>query len=394
MGVTRFSELQMVGSVKGGSVRRTQATAYASQTRKLPEAPSWQNASKDHPIKRGQGGESVNHLQQELNKQGFKLEEDGKFGKNTEAAVLAFQKRAGIQVDGKVGPETIAALEGRSLSDTAQVKKKEGAKKLVSSEEVKLAPTEADKKSGDSGQKAGNLALSHTPGTRGPTGSSGKDSAGNSFVRGDLGQVTLKNGATLTGPGGQAGENGHGGYKADGSLAKLQRGDARVDVGRVQADVGPDTVKLDATALSATTGDDNQFDVGSKIGDIGGEVTLRATKDEGRIGAGYRANIAEVNAGVGEVSAKSQDDYREEFRLSAGAPSGGAFVSWNDRDGDGKKNYRIDVDVPIPFTPLGVGFSAESENPVKDGLALVASLNPITAIPAAGYRLGRALKFW
>lgn len=156
------------------------------------------------------------------------------------------------------------------------------------------------------------------------------------------------------------------------------------------------SVRADGTVLGASTGNTHTVDVGGKLLDAGGEATFHIERDgsEGRIGAGYRANIAEVSGGVGSVSNQSTQDFRQEVRVSAGVPSGGAFVSWNDRDGDGAKNYRLDVDIPIPGTPLGVGVSYETEKPIQDGLGVLGLMNPITAPIAGGYLLGRALKFW
>lgn len=59
----------------------------------------------------------VKALQYELdNYYGFGLAQDGGFGSATEAAVVAFQLKAGIGVDGQVGPQTQAALENDSAA--------------------------------------------------------------------------------------------------------------------------------------------------------------------------------------------------------------------------------------------------------------------------------------
>ena len=57
-------------------------------------------------------GEDVRIVQQKLLDLGFEVKggADGKFGKNTRDAVIAFQKSRGIKVDGKVGPQTTAWL--------------------------------------------------------------------------------------------------------------------------------------------------------------------------------------------------------------------------------------------------------------------------------------------
>jgi murein L,D-transpeptidase YcbB/YkuD len=64
-------------------------------------------------LKKGSKGADVRRLQEALNKVKSKpqLDLDGDFGKQTEAAVRDFQKRAKIKVDGKVGDVTWAALK-------------------------------------------------------------------------------------------------------------------------------------------------------------------------------------------------------------------------------------------------------------------------------------------
>lgn len=58
-------------------------------------------------------GNDVEELQERLYAKGFNCGEvDGKFGKNTEKAVKAFQKARKLTVDGKAGKNTITALGG------------------------------------------------------------------------------------------------------------------------------------------------------------------------------------------------------------------------------------------------------------------------------------------
>ena len=64
-------------------------------------------------LKQESKGEDVRALQRMLNALGFRAgAEDGDFGPQTEAAVRALQRQAGITVDGKVGPETWGELQG------------------------------------------------------------------------------------------------------------------------------------------------------------------------------------------------------------------------------------------------------------------------------------------
>lgn len=65
-------------------------------------------------------GEDVKQLQEALNSLGYDLSADGKFGKATYQAVMAFQRAAGIQIDGIVGPETLAELE-KATSKTEEL---------------------------------------------------------------------------------------------------------------------------------------------------------------------------------------------------------------------------------------------------------------------------------
>jgi peptidoglycan L-alanyl-D-glutamate endopeptidase CwlK len=63
-------------------------------------------------LKRGDKGAAVQELQRRLAAKGFPPGIiDGDFGGGTEAAVLAFQRSAGLLADGIVGPATAASLE-------------------------------------------------------------------------------------------------------------------------------------------------------------------------------------------------------------------------------------------------------------------------------------------
>lgn len=64
----------------------------------------------------GARGLAVRNLQAALKLAGFAVEVDGDFGEQTERAVAAFQRRAGLVDDGVAGPKTLAALAGRDTS--------------------------------------------------------------------------------------------------------------------------------------------------------------------------------------------------------------------------------------------------------------------------------------
>ena len=67
----------------------------------------------------GSRGSDVTELQKLLNKNGYKLSEDGIFGTNTQAAVKDYQQKNNLAVDGIVGNNTWGALSKASTSTTA-----------------------------------------------------------------------------------------------------------------------------------------------------------------------------------------------------------------------------------------------------------------------------------
>lgn len=61
-------------------------------------------------VKTGQSGAKVTAIQLLLVDKGAKIQADGKFGPATKAAVVAFQKKHGLNADGVVGPKTLKKL--------------------------------------------------------------------------------------------------------------------------------------------------------------------------------------------------------------------------------------------------------------------------------------------
>ena len=57
-------------------------------------------------MKNGSGGDTVTQLQEQLNKLGYDVGVDGKFGPQTQKAVTNLQSAFGYDVDGIVGPGT------------------------------------------------------------------------------------------------------------------------------------------------------------------------------------------------------------------------------------------------------------------------------------------------
>ena len=65
-------------------------------------------------LRKGDKGEAVRNLQKQLLALGYPLPKygaDGSFGKETEAAVKAFQQDNGLTADGVAGKKTMEALE-------------------------------------------------------------------------------------------------------------------------------------------------------------------------------------------------------------------------------------------------------------------------------------------
>lgn len=65
----------------------------------------------------GSRNAQVSALQRTLKSLGYQLDDDGIFGKDTDAAVRAFQREHGLVDDGKVGEKTSRALQGHDCSD-------------------------------------------------------------------------------------------------------------------------------------------------------------------------------------------------------------------------------------------------------------------------------------
>ncbi|MFZ3591082.1 peptidoglycan-binding domain-containing protein [Bacillus sp. DJP31] len=78
-----------------------------------PPAPAVKGVTVSLPLREGDNGEFVREVQQDLIQAGFPLPRygaDGRFGSETEVAVMRFQRRYGLRVDGLVGPLTLDKL--------------------------------------------------------------------------------------------------------------------------------------------------------------------------------------------------------------------------------------------------------------------------------------------
>ena len=87
------------------------------------EIPAPQIALGSRLLKRGMVGSDVKALQELLMQLGYALPKhgaDAEFGSETEKALLAFQKKAGLEADGKYGDKTHAALMDAVADDDGQ----------------------------------------------------------------------------------------------------------------------------------------------------------------------------------------------------------------------------------------------------------------------------------
>ncbi|MEW5851805.1 MAG: peptidoglycan-binding protein [Myxococcota bacterium] len=69
-------------------------------------------------LSRGVQGDSVRHLQEQLNRSGAQLDVDGKFGPKTEAALRQFQQGQGQDPSGRADANTLSSLQSASPQST------------------------------------------------------------------------------------------------------------------------------------------------------------------------------------------------------------------------------------------------------------------------------------
>ncbi|MFI6446276.1 peptidoglycan-binding protein [Kitasatospora sp. NPDC050543] len=103
-----ISGIAMAGVIFAGGVVTASTASAAQPGQRCSDITTWE------PLLRGgENNSAVMAMQCELNNAlyGAGLDQDGKFGPATQAAVYKFQKCAGIQQDGQVGPQTWAKLD-------------------------------------------------------------------------------------------------------------------------------------------------------------------------------------------------------------------------------------------------------------------------------------------
>ena len=89
-------------------------------------------------LRRGQSGDDIKSLQNQLNAQGAGLKTDGQFGSKTEKALQNFQRRKGLEQDGVAGGSTQKQLDrgltlpkDKFMSEGSQGSKVRGAQELM-----------------------------------------------------------------------------------------------------------------------------------------------------------------------------------------------------------------------------------------------------------------------
>lgn len=86
------------------------AAAYAGHTVGTVDKPAPASHPSMHALRSGSTGEDVRDLQEVLSALGYPIARDGVFGRQTEAALRAFQRDHGLSMDGIAGPLTRQAL--------------------------------------------------------------------------------------------------------------------------------------------------------------------------------------------------------------------------------------------------------------------------------------------
>ncbi|MFN8612134.1 MAG: peptidoglycan-binding protein [Vulcanimicrobiota bacterium] len=120
----------------GGDAARISSHSHETANGVTPNFGTWGAASPG--LRRGQSGEDVKNLQNQLNAQGAGLKTDGEFGPKTEKALRNFQRRKGLEQDGVAGPDTNQKLakgltlpKDMLLSQGSQGSRVRGAQELM-----------------------------------------------------------------------------------------------------------------------------------------------------------------------------------------------------------------------------------------------------------------------
>ena len=127
------------------------ASANPAQSSQLKPLSGETMARRDH-------GGNVRSLQEHLNRNGARLDADGKFGPKTQKAVEDYQRKNQLNVDGKVGKQTMGALnKGMAMQAEAAAKAPEPAKKpepaVAKAPEAAKKPEQAAAKAPEAAKK-------------------------------------------------------------------------------------------------------------------------------------------------------------------------------------------------------------------------------------------------
>ena len=107
------------GDAKAATNKKASATATPKPTA-TPQATTAANTASSGSLKQGDRGDEVRELQRKLIQLGYLSgSADGIFGKNTTAAVIAFQKANKLEADGIAGSKTQDKLNGSSTSSSS-----------------------------------------------------------------------------------------------------------------------------------------------------------------------------------------------------------------------------------------------------------------------------------
>lgn len=116
-GIAGRKTLERIYAMASGTAESTVTAVSAAQVQTAAVVPqsagsgtAWFGGSYQ-TIESGQSGARVLLLQSALNRLGYALKADGKFGKATLSAVIAYQRSQGLSADGKAGRKTLQRLE-------------------------------------------------------------------------------------------------------------------------------------------------------------------------------------------------------------------------------------------------------------------------------------------
>ena len=95
------------------------ALTASARTTSRPATTARVATKPDASVHVGDTGSGVTQIQTALAARGYKVSADGRFGAQTEQAVMSFQTKNGLTPDGIVGPATWAKLKVTATSTTA-----------------------------------------------------------------------------------------------------------------------------------------------------------------------------------------------------------------------------------------------------------------------------------